>query len=41
MPDELREAFAAEMAKPEFEFMRSLSAKDERKLAILSYLYGD
>ncbi len=40
MPDELRLAFGKAMADPDFEALQSISAKEERRLHMLAWLYG-
>lgn len=41
MPDELRNAFAEEMKAPGFALRQGMSAKDERRLGMLAFLYGN
>ena len=40
MPDELRLSFGKAMADPDFEALQSISAKEERRLHMLAWLYG-
>ena len=40
MPDELRESFGKAMEDPDFEVLHSITAKEERRLSMLAWLYG-
>lgn len=40
MPDELRESFGKALEDPDFEFLHSITAKEERRLSMLAWLYG-
>ena len=40
MPDELLESFGKALEDPDFEVLHSITAKEERRLSMLAWLYG-
>ena len=40
MPDELRQSFGKALADPDFETLHGITAKEERRLHMLAWLYG-
>ena len=40
MPDELRISFGKALSDPDFEVLHGLTAKEERRLSMLAWLYG-
>ena len=40
MPDELRESFGKALEDPDIEALHSITAKEERRLSMLAWLYG-